>query len=102
MHTILLIQKSNDIKTRTFVDHETISLAVEDVIKMYENRLKSMNPNTPHINYHIDDLNKFVDMHNELAAMVYDDRIKAYVPHDKSWIKMKIHNHLKQLARSQR
>lgn len=77
---------------------------------MYERRLKQLNPTLPNISYDVKDLNNFIDHMGELCALVYvvyhlvvaylncltrySAPQKAYLPHDKNWIKQKILNHL--------
>ncbi|KAJ1974363.1 hypothetical protein H4R34_004746 [Dimargaris verticillata] len=97
-HTILLSQ-SRDKSTRKYYDFETPELAMEAIVRMYEDRLKSLNPNSQHINYHIEDLNRFIDNHTDMAALVLNQGPLTYTPHDKEWIKKKLYTHLKSLAK---
>ncbi|KAJ1990679.1 positive regulation of Notch signaling pathway [Dimargaris cristalligena] len=93
-HTLLLTQVK-DHTSRRYYDYESATLMVEALISFYEARLKSLNPSQSHINYHIDDLNKFIDNHTDMSCYVYDDSIRAYRPHDKAWIKQTIYRTLK-------
>ncbi|KAJ1673661.1 hypothetical protein EV182_004804 [Spiromyces aspiralis] len=98
-HTIIMIQKTGNTSSRTYFDYESVDLAVEGIIQMYEKRLKVLFPNKTQINYHIEDLKKFIDQHSD----IYEPPIKAYTPRDREWIKEAIHNHLRKIyADSQR
>ncbi|KAI9593527.1 enhancer of rudimentary [Syncephalis fuscata] len=98
-HTILLIQRDSNPKTRTFSEHETVSAAMQALVETYQARLKALHPREANITYDIEDLYRYIDGYSELAALVFDSKQMAYAPRDKAWIKERIH-HL--LARSQR
>lgn len=44
-HTILLVQYQADKATRTFLEFPSVNAAMDGVIKMYEVKLKQLNPN---------------------------------------------------------
>jgi hypothetical protein len=79
-HTILLIQTNGDPRSRTFEHFERISESVErkifyptlskDVIKIYEIRLRELNPHVPNISYDVSDLHKYIDALPELGTLV--------------------------------
>ncbi|KAJ1653716.1 hypothetical protein IWQ61_006220 [Dispira simplex] len=96
-HTILLIQRGN-LSSRTYYDYNSVQLAIEGLVRMYEERLKALHPTAKHINYHFEDLKKFVDNHGDMSVLVFDPATGAYKPHDRSWLKSEIYNHLKRLA----
>ncbi|KAI8870920.1 enhancer of rudimentary [Ramicandelaber brevisporus] len=99
-HTILLIQKNNNPNSRTYSEHRVVSEALEHIIALFEQRLKTLHPHSEHINYHIDELNMFIDNHHELVALTLDNSVKAYVPRDRAWLKVKINEHLTKQARA--
>ncbi|CAN0048234.1 unnamed protein product, partial [Ectocarpus fasciculatus] len=87
-HTILLVQKDPDnANTRTYFDVPSTSQAMECVVKMYEARLKQVNPHQVHITYDITDLYDFIDELGDLSALVVNTTTGMYTPHGKAWIK---------------
>ncbi|XP_010519634.1 PREDICTED: enhancer of rudimentary homolog isoform X2 [Tarenaya hassleriana] len=76
-HTIILMQTSPSRATRTFMDYESISQAM-------------------------DDLYNFIDGLADMSALVYDHSRQAYLPYDRQWIKQKTFHHLKRLANGPR
>jgi hypothetical protein len=68
------------------------------VIKMYEHKLKELNPNIQHITYDVSDLYKYVDNLHDICGLVFDPNTNKYDPQDRNWIKNKIFAHLKSKA----
>lgn len=66
-----------------------------EIIASYEARLKESNPRTRQLTYSYQDLQDYVDGLSDISALVYDGRIKGYIPHDREWIKSKLFQHLK-------
>ena len=60
-HTILLLQANNKPECRTYTDYESVNECMEGVCKIYEEHLKSTNPNLPSITYDISQLFEFID-----------------------------------------
>jgi hypothetical protein len=69
------------------------------------------NPNARNFTYDIKDLYNYIDQLSDLGALVYvsiyheltpfisfDQNLKAYVPHNKDWIKERVFKHLKKLV----
>ncbi|CAK5105676.1 unnamed protein product [Meloidogyne enterolobii] len=77
-HTILLIQSSAKVDSRTWSDYETLTDCMEAVCKIYEEHLKKLNPDLPCIQYDISDLFKFIDRLADLCCLVLDKNV--YVP----------------------
>ncbi|KAJ1945859.1 hypothetical protein FBU59_002189 [Linderina macrospora] len=96
-HTILLLQRSSSKETRTYEDFDTVEEALESVIRMFETRLKALCPTAQHLNYSLDDLNRFIDQHKEFCMLVLDSKTQAYASRDIAWIKVRIHDHLRKL-----
>ena len=93
-HTILLTQTTQQNNSRTFRDfdsptaalnstlpgeglaascctcHLPPTLCIADVIKMYEGRLRELNPGVSNISYDISDLFAYIDSLPDMAAMV--------------------------------
>ncbi|KAG6433209.1 hypothetical protein SASPL_104817 [Salvia splendens] len=97
-HTIILMQTSQHRGSRTFMDYESISQAMDGICGLYERKLKDLNPAIRNITYDISDLYNFFDGLADLSALVYDHSIQAYLPYDRQWIKQKTLQNLKKLA----
>ncbi|KAK7260950.1 hypothetical protein RIF29_27252 [Crotalaria pallida] len=97
-HTIILMQTSQNRATRTFMDYESITQAMDGICALYERKLKELNPAIRNLSYDISDLYNFIDGLADMSALVYDSSIHAYLPHDRQWIKQKTFQHLKKLA----
>ncbi len=81
-HTIVLVQMSKHDSTRFYTDHPSLSDAIEGVLRMYETRLKELNPGAKTINYDIASLTQYVD---DLVRACYGLRlcvltVKAVAP----------------------
>eukprot|EP01025_Chloroclados_australasicus_P025795 TRINITY_DN256_c1_g1_i1.p4 TRINITY_DN256_c1_g1~~TRINITY_DN256_c1_g1_i1.p4 ORF type:complete len:107 (-),score=5.51 TRINITY_DN256_c1_g1_i1:439-759(-) len=97
-HTILLVQSTQHKGTRTYMEYETMSDAIDGVCTMFENRLKELNPTLRNITYDITDLYNYVDQMADMSALVWDGKLNAYVPCDKEWIKKRAYSHLMKQA----
>ncbi|CAN0860616.1 Enhancer of rudimentary homolog [Linum grandiflorum] len=92
------MQASPNRASRTFMDYGSVSQAMEGICGIYERKLKEINPAVRNISYDIADLYNFIDGLADMSALVYDQRIQAYLPYDRQWIKQKTFQHLKMLA----
>jgi len=92
-HTIILVQYTGDYATRSYLEFPTVAQAMDALVKMYEHKLKELNPEVKHITYDISDLFNFLDSLQELVGLVSAN--SSYKPKDKSWIKERITSHLK-------
>eukprot|EP00903_Cladosiphon_okamuranus_P015386 g14211.t1 len=70
-----------------YFDLPSTQLAMERVVKLYEARLKLLNPHNEHITYDVSDLFGFIDELGDLSALVLDQDTGQYAPHGKKWIK---------------
>ena len=52
-HSLLLVQPSRKLESRTYGDFESLNEALEGVCKIYEEQLKRENPHHPSITYDI-------------------------------------------------
>lgn len=68
------------------------------VCKMYEKKLKQLNPTVRQISYDIADLFRYVDSLGDLCCLVFDPATNQYSPHNKEWIKDRVFNILKKQA----
>ncbi|KAI1733174.1 enhancer of rudimentary domain-containing protein [Ditylenchus destructor] len=89
-HTILLIQSSSKVESRTWSDYESSIDAMEAICKIYEEHLKKLNPDVPCIQYDVSDLFKFIDRLADLSCMVADSTGQVYIPKGKDYIKEQI------------
>ncbi|KAL1915956.1 uncharacterized protein VTP21DRAFT_6344 [Calcarisporiella thermophila] len=89
-HTILLLQRTGSVQSRTWAEFETVGASIEHLIDLYEQHLTEQNPNLSHIQYSAEELTGYLERFKELAALVYDSKQKAYVPHDKGWLRERV------------
>ncbi|KAI9193737.1 putative enhancer of rudimentary [Polychytrium aggregatum] len=97
-HTILLIQKNQNKNSRTYEEFQTVDEAAEELIRMYEDRLKELNPNLRQIHYDVNDLNKWIDSIHDICGLVFNSARCSYEPHDREWLKSIILVSLKKAA----
>mmetsp|Transcript_35445 Transcript_35445/g.78642 ORF Transcript_35445/g.78642 Transcript_35445/m.78642 type:complete len:105 (-) Transcript_35445:2658-2972(-) len=89
-HTILLLQTAKHDSTRFYQDFSTVSNALEGFLKMYETRLREMNPSVKSITYELSSLFQYIDDIRELVVLSFDDSIKGYRSYDRKWLKSKL------------
>mmetsp|Transcript_8958 Transcript_8958/g.7999 ORF Transcript_8958/g.7999 Transcript_8958/m.7999 type:complete len:104 (+) Transcript_8958:28-339(+) len=94
-HTIVLVQYNNSIQSRTYMDFPGVNAAMDAIVKMYEHKLKELNPQVPRITYEITDLYKYLDELKDVCALVFEPSTNQYDPKDRNWIKTKVFAHLK-------
>ncbi|TKY58033.1 Enhancer of rudimentary-like [Spatholobus suberectus] len=70
-HTIILMQTSQNRATRTFMDYESITQAMDGICALYERKLKELNPAIRNLSYDITDLYNFIDGLADMSALVY-------------------------------
>ncbi|KAL0916725.1 hypothetical protein M5K25_014258 [Dendrobium thyrsiflorum] len=97
-HTIVLMQASQNRASRTFMDFDSLSQAMDGICGLYERKLKEIDPTILNLTYDIADLYNFIDGFTDLSALVYDHSIHAFLPYDRQWIKQRMFQHLKKLA----
>jgi Enhancer of rudimentary len=69
-HTIILIQYNANVASRSYLDFPTVKDACDAVVKLYEHKLKELNPTVSKIQYGIDALYTFLDDLGDLVALV--------------------------------
>jgi hypothetical protein len=69
-HTIILLQYNQNYESRSYLDFPTVSGAMDAVVKMYEHKLKELNPSVPNITYDISDLYNFLDELYDIVGLV--------------------------------
>lgn len=97
-HTIILIQYTNQYNSRGYLDFPDVGSAMDGLVKMYELKLKELNPNLSNITYDIQNLYDFLDTLTDLVALVFDKKVEKYDPKDNKWIKDNIMTHLRNQA----
>ena len=68
------------------------------IVKMYEHKLKELNPSVQHITYDISDLYNYIDNLHDICGLVLDSSTSKYDPKDRNWIKSKVFAHLRSQA----
>jgi hypothetical protein len=81
------------------MDFTSVGAALDALVKMYEHKLKDLNPNVQNITYDINDLYSFLDSLHDICALVLDPAANKYDPRDKAWLKNKIFIHLRGQAK---
>mgnify|MGYP006076656085 CR=1 FL=1 len=94
-HTLILVQYTPGFETRGYLDFQSVPEAMDALVKMYEMKLKELNPQHKNISYDIADLFKFLDSLSDLVALVFDGKTNQYAPRDRNWIKEGIVSHLR-------
>ena len=69
-HTLLLVQFSERRESRTYLEYESVSSAMDGVCQLYEQGLKASNPQLKHITYDVQDLFVYIDSMKDLCALV--------------------------------
>ncbi|GKC09585.1 enhancer of rudimentary, partial [Tanacetum coccineum] len=64
------MQTSQNRASRTFMDYESTSHAMDGICALYERKLKDLNPAMRNITYDIQDLYNFIDGLADLSALV--------------------------------
>jgi hypothetical protein len=52
------------------MDFATVGTALDAIVKMYEHKLKELNPQVQNITYDINDLYRFLDSLHDVCALV--------------------------------
>lgn len=95
-HTILLIQQTKSLDSRTYTDHDSVTHAMQALMKTYETALRAQRGDK--FTYDSNDLFNFIDSLNDISMLVYEDNLNAYSPYDRAWIKNKLYAMLKRQA----
>eukprot|EP01080_Neovahlkampfia_damariscottae_P007837 gene7837-12311_t len=69
VHTILLIQYSQNNSSKTYFDFESVQEAMNGVCQMYEKKLKKENPTKSEITYGLNDLLKYIDELHDICCL---------------------------------
>jgi len=97
-HTIVLIQTSQHLESRTFSDHNSVDEAVGHLLTYFEERRREKQGKAE-VTYDSTELLRWVDGFTDISFLVFDRNLKAYVPFDRTWIKDKLYLYLQRLQR---
>ena len=97
-HTMVLMQFDEARESRTYTDYDAVPAALDGVCQLYEQSLKALNPLLKSITYDVSDLFGYIDSLGDLCCLVFSSQSKAYVPHNRDWIKARLFEHLKSQA----
>ena len=89
-HSILLLQQTASLESRTYCDHESVQAAVAHILYAFEERQRAKHQGKP-FSYESTDLLQYVDSLHDVSLLVFEANIKAYVPYDRKWIKDKLY-----------
>ncbi|KAK8794611.1 hypothetical protein WA158_001592 [Blastocystis sp. Blastoise] len=90
-HTILCIQPTPVMASRTYYDFPTATEAVNEIIRIFERELKRLNPRLVNITYDINNIFQYIDSLSEITILIneYDNNYKLF---GKEHIKSRIYN----------
>lgn len=58
------------VQTRSYMDFAGVNAAMDALVKMYEHKLKELNPTIQHITYDISDLYNYLDSLHDICGLV--------------------------------
>ncbi|XP_024528033.1 enhancer of rudimentary homolog [Selaginella moellendorffii] len=97
-HTIVLFQPYPNRSSRTYMEFDSVYQSMDGICGLFEKRLKDSNPTVRNLTYDVSELYEFIDALPDLSALIFDTDLQAYVPYDRSWIKLRVYQHLKKYA----
>ena len=98
-HTLLLLQFTNDLSSKTFLDYDDIGKCVDGVCQLYEQYLKIKNPGQQEdVTYDASELFAYIDSLKDVGCLIYNFNLKAYEPKSRDWLKQQVYNGLKNQA----
>ncbi|KYN99746.1 enhancer of rudimentary-like protein [Plasmodium gaboni] len=92
---VLLVQFSQKIESRTFVEYKSLKLALNGICQLYEQAIKENDPSVQRITYNMNDLFLYIDNIPKITILLFHTPTFTYKPHDKIWIKQKLVDHIK-------
>lgn len=57
-------------QSRSYMEFPAVNAALDALVKMYEHKLKELNPSVPNITYDISDLYQYLDSLHDLCGLV--------------------------------
>ncbi|CAI2352632.1 unnamed protein product [Caenorhabditis sp. 36 PRJEB53466] len=88
-HTILLIQTSSRLDTRTWADFESVTDALDSLCKMFEEFLakKTSGP----VTYDVSQVYEFLDKMSDISLMIFNRETGQYIGRTRAWIKQQVY-----------
>eukprot|EP00013_Stygamoeba_regulata_P024956 CAMPEP_0177665842 /NCGR_PEP_ID=MMETSP0447-20121125/21268_1 /TAXON_ID=0 /ORGANISM="Stygamoeba regulata, Strain BSH-02190019" /LENGTH=74 /DNA_ID=CAMNT_0019171959 /DNA_START=164 /DNA_END=388 /DNA_ORIENTATION=- len=68
------------------------------ICNLFEASLKQQFPGKKNITYDVSQLFQYIDELPDCSVLIFDDRLNAYAPYGKEWVKKRIFVHLKKVA----
>lgn len=93
-HTITLVQFHGAASSKTYVEHDSISGAMDGVCQMYEQAIKLQLGTNEAAKYTLEELWEFIDSLHDVACMVFNSKTGDYRPHNREWLKKRALQHL--------
>lgn len=88
-HTVVLVQAKGQ-ESRTYADFPTPEHAMEGIIRMYEENLRSKNTGET-LTYSNEQLTEYLDSLADISCLSLNLTTNGYVPFGLDWIKEKIY-----------
>lgn len=98
-HTIMLLQETKNLATRTWSEHPTLRQALDYFVSSYERQLKALNPQARELSYTVEDLHVYIDSMADLSALIFAPATKHYMPRNKTYLKQQLLLQLQSAAR---
>lgn len=92
--TLLLVQKTVSLESRTFYDFKSLEKSIEFLVKSYEDKLRDQGPERQSFTYDLGELFEYIDDLVEIICLVFNEETKTFAPHNKDWIKSQIYKFL--------
>merc|ERR1712137_63527 len=100
-HTILLVQYESHSNSRTYEEHSHLGDAIDSLCQMYEQVLKMRAGDRQDVaKYTLEELWQFVDGLHDVGCLIFDSQTGEFEPHNRAWIKRRIFEHLKDIAKT--
>lgn len=96
--TLLLLQTTGSPSSRTYLDFASPAQAYDAVARMYEERLRAINPNSRSHTYDVQDLFRYLDSLTDVSMLVLDAPSGKFEPFPRDYIKRGLYDHLKRAA----
>eukprot|EP00828_Plagiopyla_frontata_P021145 TRINITY_DN2740_c0_g2_i1.p1 TRINITY_DN2740_c0_g2~~TRINITY_DN2740_c0_g2_i1.p1 ORF type:complete len:135 (+),score=27.46 TRINITY_DN2740_c0_g2_i1:110-514(+) len=93
-HTIILLQFTEDPKTRSYMHYQNISEALDSIMSLYESTIKFQDQTLSQASYDISEIYEYIEKLNDLTILTYNIQIQGYVPRGKDWCKLKLFHYL--------
>ena len=69
-HTLLLVQYNRSLSSRTFLDYDSLTAAMDGVCALFEKELKALNPTQANITFDVADVYAYLDQLTDISCLV--------------------------------